>query len=72
MGIRSETKDTIKAHLNLKQLGIRSSLWMIRVGGTLKKGHPFFTIKPNGKKEFFNFISSVNFHMGMLPISRVA
>ena len=37
---------------------------MKRVSGTLKKEHPFFTVKPNGKKEFFNFISSVKFPDG--------
>lgn len=37
---------------------------MNKVGGTLKKSHPFFTVKPNGKKEFFNFISSVKFPDG--------
>ncbi|XP_068304214.1 uncharacterized protein [Pyrus communis] len=59
--IEGKMKDTIEARLDLERMGIKSSLWMQRVGGTLKKGHPFFTVKPNGKKEFFNFISSVKF-----------
>ncbi|CAN6559926.1 unnamed protein product [Malus baccata var. baccata] len=62
--IERKTKDTIEARLDLERMGIRSSLWMKNVGGTLKKGHPFFTVKPNGKKEFFNFISSVKFPDG--------
>ncbi|XP_050115699.1 uncharacterized protein LOC126593651 [Malus sylvestris] len=62
--IERKTKDTIEARLDLEQMGVRSSLWMKNVGGTLKKCHPFFTVKPNGKKEFFNFISSVKFPDG--------
>ncbi|XP_050109451.1 uncharacterized protein LOC126588404 [Malus sylvestris] len=62
--IEGKTKDTIESRLDLERMGIRSSLWMKRVGGTEKKGHPFFTVKPNGKKEFFNFISSVKFPDG--------
>ncbi|XP_048430866.1 uncharacterized protein LOC125472887 [Pyrus x bretschneideri] len=62
--IEGKTKDTIEARLDLERMGIRSSLWMKKVGGTLKKCHPFFTVKPNGKKEFFNFISSVKFPDG--------
>ncbi|CAN6719163.1 unnamed protein product [Malus baccata var. baccata] len=62
--IEGKTKDTIETRLDLERTGIRSSLWMQRVGGTLKKGHPFFTVKPNRKKEFFNFISSVKFPDG--------
>ncbi|CAN6692478.1 unnamed protein product [Malus baccata var. baccata] len=61
---KRKTKDTIEAHLDLKRMGIRSSLWMKNISGTLKKGHPFFTVKPNGKKEFFNFISYVKFPDG--------
>ncbi|CAN6568194.1 unnamed protein product [Malus baccata var. baccata] len=62
--IERKTKDTMEAHLDLERMGIRSSLWMKNVGGTLKKGHPFFTVKPNGKKEFSNFISSLKFPDG--------
>ncbi|XP_068339221.1 uncharacterized protein [Pyrus communis] len=64
LDIEGKTKDTVQARLDLERMGIRSSLWMKKVGGTLKKGHPFFTVKPNGKKEFFNFISSVKFPDG--------
>ncbi|CAN6555514.1 unnamed protein product [Malus baccata var. baccata] len=62
--IEGKTKDMIEARLDLERMGIRSSMWMQRVGGTLKKCHPFFTVKPNGKKELFNFISSVKFPDG--------
>ncbi|CAN6562237.1 unnamed protein product [Malus baccata var. baccata] len=64
LDIEGKTKDTIEARLDLERMGVRSSLWMKNVSGTLKKGHPFFTVKPNGKKEFFNFISSVMFPDG--------
>ncbi|XP_070677853.1 uncharacterized protein [Malus domestica] len=71
LDIERKTKDTMEARLDLERMGIRSSLWMKNVGGTLKKGHPFFTVKLNGKKEFFNFISSVKFPDGYLSnISR--
>ncbi|CAN6578520.1 unnamed protein product [Malus baccata var. baccata] len=66
LDIEGKTKDTIEARLDLERMGIRSSLWMKKVGDTLKKCHPFFTVKPNGKKEFFNFISSVKFPDGYL------
>ena len=42
LDIERKTKDTIEASLDLERMGIRSSLWMKNVGGTLKKGHPFF------------------------------
>ena len=61
LNIERKTKDTMEARLDLERMGIRSSLWMKRVGSTLKKGPLLFTIQPNGKKEFFNFISSVRF-----------
>ncbi|CAN6679884.1 unnamed protein product [Malus baccata var. baccata] len=64
LDIERQTKDTMEARLDLERMGIRSCLWMKKVGGTLKKGHPFFTVKSNGKKEFFNFISSVKFPDG--------
>ena len=54
LDIEGKTKDMIEARLDLEQMGIRSSLWMKRVGGTLKKGHPFFTVKPNGKGKSFS------------------
>ncbi|CAN6586393.1 unnamed protein product [Malus baccata var. baccata] len=43
LDIEGKTKDTIETRLDLERTGIRSSLWMQRVGGTLKKCHPFFT-----------------------------
>ncbi|KAM1909403.1 hypothetical protein ACFX13_038159 [Malus domestica] len=64
LDIKGKPKDTIEARLDLEGMGIRSSLWMKRVGGTFKKGHPFFIVEPKGKKEFFNFISSVKFQDG--------
>ncbi|XP_048425915.1 uncharacterized protein LOC108866272 [Pyrus x bretschneideri] len=62
--IEGKKKDMIEARLDLERMGFKSSLWMKRVDGTLKKSHPFFTVKPNRKKEFFNFISSVKFPDG--------
>ena len=32
-----------------------------RRGNKMRKGHPFLTVKPDGKKEFLKLLSSVKF-----------
>ncbi|CAN6687280.1 unnamed protein product [Malus baccata var. baccata] len=59
--IEGKTKDTIKARLDLEQMGIRRGLWMNRDNDKARRDLVFFSMKPNDKKEFFKFLSSVKF-----------
>ncbi|KAI5345361.1 hypothetical protein L3X38_013238 [Prunus dulcis] len=59
--IEGKTKDTIKARLDLERMGIRRGLWMKRDSDKARRDHAFFSMKPNDKKEFLKFVSSVKF-----------
>ncbi|KAI5328003.1 hypothetical protein L3X38_027399 [Prunus dulcis] len=59
--IEGKTKDTIKAHLDLERMGIRRGLWMNRDNDKARRDLAFFSMKPNDKKEFLKFVSSVKF-----------
>ncbi|KAI5335235.1 hypothetical protein L3X38_025368 [Prunus dulcis] len=58
------TKDTIKARLDLERMGIRRGLWMNRDSDKARRDLAFFSMKPNDKKEFLKFVSSVKFPDG--------
>ncbi|CAL2247717.1 unnamed protein product [Prunus armeniaca] len=61
LDIEGKTKDTIKAHLDLERMGIRRGLWMNRDNDKARRDLAFFSMKPNDKKEFLKFVSSVKF-----------
>ncbi|KAI5338876.1 hypothetical protein L3X38_018148 [Prunus dulcis] len=59
--IEGKTKDTIEARLDLERMGIRRGLWMNRDSDKARRDLAFFSMKPNEKKEFLKFVSSVKF-----------
>ncbi|CAL2240280.1 unnamed protein product [Prunus armeniaca] len=61
LDIEGKTKDTIKARLDLERMGIRRGLWMNRDNDKARRDLAFFSMKPNDKKEFLKFVSSVKF-----------
>ncbi|CAL9024149.1 unnamed protein product [Prunus brigantina] len=64
LDIEGKTKDTIKARLDLERMGIRRGLWMNRDGDKARRDLAFFAMKPNDKKDFLQFVSSVKFPDG--------
>ncbi|KAI5350583.1 hypothetical protein L3X38_003474 [Prunus dulcis] len=66
LDIEGKTKDTIKARLDLERMGIRRGLWMNKDSDKAKRDLAFFSMKPNDKKEFLKFVSSIKFPDGFL------
>ncbi|CAL2229846.1 unnamed protein product [Prunus armeniaca] len=64
LDIEGKTKDTIKARLDLERMGIRRGLWMNRDVDKTRRDLVFFAMKPNDKKDFLQFVSSVKFPDG--------
>ncbi|VVA38323.1 PREDICTED: LOC110929331 isoform, partial [Prunus dulcis] len=64
LDIEGKTKDTIKARLDLERMGIRRGLWMNRDSDKARRDLAFFSMKPNDKKKFLKFVSSVKFPDG--------
>ncbi|CAL2272088.1 unnamed protein product [Prunus armeniaca] len=64
LDIEGKTKDTIKARLDLERMGIRRGLWMNRDNDKARRDLAFLSMKPNDKKEFLKFVSSVKFPDG--------
>ncbi|KAI5343983.1 hypothetical protein L3X38_011860 [Prunus dulcis] len=64
LDIEGKTKDTIKARLDLERMGIRRGLWMNMDSDKARRDLAFFSMKPNDKKEFLKFVSSVKFPDG--------
>ncbi|CAL2260083.1 unnamed protein product [Prunus armeniaca] len=64
LDIEGKTKDTIKARIDLEIMGIRRGLWMNRDNDKARRDLAFFSMKPNDKKEFLKFVSSVKFPDG--------
>lgn len=72
LDIERKTKGTTKAHLDLKQIGIRTGLWMTRDGDKARKGLALFSIKSEERrKSFKSFYLLKSFHMGLLQISHI-
>ncbi|CAL8120498.1 unnamed protein product [Prunus armeniaca] len=64
LDIKGKTRDTIKARLDLERMGIRRGLWLNRDNDKARRDLAFFYMKPNDKKEFLKFVSSVKFPDG--------
>ncbi|CAL8136469.1 unnamed protein product [Prunus armeniaca] len=64
LDIKGKTKDTIKARLDLEKMGIRRGLWMNRDSDKARRDLAFFSMKPNDRKDFLKFVSSVKFPNG--------
>ncbi|KAI5350621.1 hypothetical protein L3X38_003512 [Prunus dulcis] len=61
LDIKGNTKNTIKAHLDLERIGIRRGLWMNRDSDKVRRDLAFSSMKPNDKKELLKFVLSVKF-----------
>lgn len=63
LDIEGKMKDTIKACLDLKHMGIRRGLWMTKEGDKVMKGLAFFffPVKLEQAKDFLKFLSSIKF-----------
>ncbi|CAL8112801.1 unnamed protein product [Prunus armeniaca] len=63
LDIEGKTKDMIKARLDLERMVIRRGLWMNRDNDKARRDLAFFffSMKPNDKKDFLKFVSSVKF-----------
>ncbi|CAL9016729.1 unnamed protein product [Prunus brigantina] len=70
LDIEGKTKDTIKARLDLEKMGIRRGLWMKRDSHKARRDLAFFSMKPNDKKEFLKFVSTVKFLDGYVAPGR--
>ncbi|KAM1286532.1 hypothetical protein ACFX2J_000577 [Malus domestica] len=61
LDIEGKTKNTIKARLDLKRMGVQRGLWMNKDSDKAIMDLAFFSMKLNDKKEFVKFVSSVKF-----------
>ena len=59
--IEGKTKDTIKAQIDLRKMGIRPGLWMTRDDDIARKKLASFFVKPDKRKEFLQFLYSIQF-----------
>ncbi|CAL2277858.1 unnamed protein product [Prunus armeniaca] len=64
LDIEGKPKDIIKARPDLERMGIRRGLWMNRDNDKARRDLAFFSMKPNDKKDFLKFVSSVKFPDG--------
>ncbi|VVA41263.1 PREDICTED: transposon CACTA, partial [Prunus dulcis] len=61
---RGEDEGHDQSSLDLERMGIRRGLWMNRDSDKARRDLAFFSMKPNDKKEFLKFVSSVKFPDG--------
>jgi hypothetical protein len=64
LNIIRKTKDTVKARLDLKDLGIRKELQLREEGGSCRMPHARYTLSKEQKKAFCDFIREIKFPDG--------
>jgi hypothetical protein len=64
LNIPRKTKDTIKARLDLKDLGIKKELQFRETGDSCKMPHAQYTLSKEQKKAFCDFLREVKFSDG--------
>ena len=64
MSLKGKTKDTDKARLDLKDMGIRPKLQLYKEGDRWYKPHAQFVLTVQVRKEVSNYIKSVHFPDG--------
>ena len=65
LGIEGKNKDIDKACKDLKNIGIRSVLHLKKhLNGSFDKPHAFFSLYPEEKDGFYEFLKSVKYHDG--------
>lgn len=50
--IEETSKDTMKTHIGMQAIGMRSNMWPTIVNGKCKKKNTNYTFKLDGKKKF--------------------
>ncbi|XP_028064213.1 uncharacterized protein LOC114267374 [Camellia sinensis] len=64
-GIDGKNKDTDKARMDLEDMGIRKELWLTRhPDGTYVKPRAIFSLTPEEREGFFEFLKSVKYPDG--------
>ncbi|XP_028084685.1 uncharacterized protein LOC114285803 [Camellia sinensis] len=65
LGINEKNKDTNKAQMDLEDMGIRKELWLTRrPDGTYVKPRAIFSLTPEEREGFFEFLKSVMYPDG--------
>ncbi|XP_028094543.1 uncharacterized protein LOC114294618 [Camellia sinensis] len=65
LGIDGQNKDTDKARMDLEDMGIRKELWLTRrPDGTYVKPKAIFSLTPEEREGFFEFLKSVKYPDG--------
>ncbi|XP_028125035.1 uncharacterized protein LOC114321972 [Camellia sinensis] len=65
LGIDGKNKDTDKARMDLEDMGIRKELWLTRrPDGTYVKPRAIFSLTPEEREGFFEFLKSVKYPDG--------
>jgi hypothetical protein len=64
LNIPGKTKDTVKARLDLKDLGIRKELQFREHGDSYEMTHARYTLSTEQKKTFYDFLREVKFPDG--------
>src|SRR5688572_28447266 len=65
LNISGKTKDTIKAMLDLKDLGIKKELQFREDGDSCEMPHARYTLSTEQKKAFCGFFQEVKFQMDL-------
>jgi hypothetical protein len=64
LSIPGKTKDTVKARLDLKDLGVKKELHLIDEGNSYRMPHARYTLSKEQKTRFFAFLQDVKFPDG--------
>ena len=65
LGIDGKNKDTDKARMDLEDMGIRKELWLTRrPDGTYVKPRAIFSLTPEEREGFFEFLKLVKYPDG--------
>ena len=61
LSLEGKSKDTIKARLDMQDMGIRSELHLLQSGNRVTKPHASYTFTLEERREFCHFLKSVKF-----------
>ena len=64
LNIPGKTKDTVKARLDLKDLGVKKELHLIEEGNSIRMPHARYTLTKEQKAKFMAFLEEVKFPDG--------
>jgi hypothetical protein len=70
LNIPRRTKDTTKARLDLKDLGIKMELQFREAVDSCQMPHAWYTLSKEQKKAFYDFLWEINFQIDLPPTSQ--